>query len=54
MDFKYSKAELVAKKVLDECGLDNPTEFPISKIILGRKAFYEEVPFENLGKKELF
>ncbi|MBW8049741.1 MAG: ImmA/IrrE family metallo-endopeptidase [Cytophagales bacterium] len=47
MDFKYSKAELIAKKVLEECGLDDPTQFPLSEIILGRKAFYEEVPLQG-------
>jgi len=47
MEFKYSKAELVAKKVLNECGLDDPTELPINEIILGRKAFYEEVPLDG-------
>ncbi|MBK7128241.1 MAG: ImmA/IrrE family metallo-endopeptidase [Crocinitomicaceae bacterium] len=47
MDFKYSKAELIAKKVLDECGLDDPTEIPIGEIILGRKAFYEETPLDG-------
>ena len=49
MDFKYSRAELIAKKILNECGLDNPTEIPLSEIILGRGAFYEELP---LGGKE--
>jgi Zn-dependent peptidase ImmA (M78 family) len=49
MTFKYSKAELLAKKVLDDCGLDDPTELPISDIILGRKAFYEELPL--VGKE---
>lgn len=47
MDFKYTKAELVAKKVLEECGLDDPTEYAISEIILGRKAFYEESPLNG-------
>lgn len=47
MEFKYSKAELVAKKVLEVCGLNDPTELPINEIILGRKAFYEEVPLDG-------
>lgn len=45
--FKYSKAELKAKQVLDECGLDDPTELPLNEIILGRGAFYEELPLEG-------
>lgn len=47
MIFKFSKAELIAKKVLDECGIDDPTEFPLNEIILSRKAFYEEVPLNG-------
>lgn len=47
MVFKFTKAELVAKKVLNECGLDSPTELPMNEIILGRKAFYEEVPLHG-------
>jgi hypothetical protein len=42
--FKLSKPEMKAKKVLEECGLDDPTELPIADIILGRNAFYEEKP----------
>ncbi|MDB4582388.1 ImmA/IrrE family metallo-endopeptidase [Draconibacterium sp.] len=47
MEFKYSKAELKAKNVLSECGLDEPIESSLSEIILGRKAFYEELPLEG-------
>lgn len=47
MIFKFSKAELKARSVLDECGLDDPTQFPLEEIILGRKAFYEEVPLQG-------
>jgi len=47
MNYKFSKAEQIAKTVLDECGLDDPTQFPLDEIILGRKAFYEEVPLEG-------
>lgn len=42
--FKYSQPELQARKVLDECGLTDPTQYPIAQIILGREAFYEEKP----------
>lgn len=44
-----TKAEKTAKDVLHECGLEDPTELPISEIILGRKAFYQESPL--LGKE---
>src|SRR5260221_1607216 len=47
MSFKYSKAEIAARRVLDECGIDDPTELPLSEIILGRKAFYEEQPVQG-------
>ena len=42
-------AEKTAKEVLHECGLIDPTELPMSQIILGRKAFYQEKPL--LGKE---
>ncbi|MEL7585265.1 MAG: ImmA/IrrE family metallo-endopeptidase [Prolixibacteraceae bacterium] len=42
MEFYYSVAELRAKKLLEECGLTDPTEESMSTIIMGRKAFYEE------------
>lgn len=44
MNFKYSKVDLIAKRILDECGINDPTEMTLPEIILGRKAFYEEVP----------
>ena len=47
MVFNYSVAEIEAKKVLDACGLIDPTEETVSQIILGRKAFYEEIPMDN-------
>lgn len=42
--FKLTKSEIIAKKVLADCGLDDPTELPLGDIILGRNAFYEEKP----------
>lgn len=42
-----TKAELIATKVLEECGLADPTSFPLSDIILGRKAFYQERPLSG-------
>jgi len=49
MTFTYTTAELKAKQVLEECGLNDPTEEAMRTIILGRKAFYEEVPL--VGKE---
>ena len=46
-ELKYSLAELTAKRVLDECGLTDPTELSMEEIILGRKAFYEEKPLSG-------
>jgi len=46
-NIRYSKPELAARKVLDECGINDPTECSISKIILSRKVFYEEAPLNN-------
>jgi Zn-dependent peptidase ImmA (M78 family) len=46
-DFVYSKAELAARKVLENCGLDDPTEVSLKTIILSQKAFYEEVPLDG-------
>lgn len=47
MNFKYSEAEIKAKIVLEECGINDPTEYPLQTIILGRKAFYEEAPLDG-------
>lgn len=47
MIFNYTPSERAAKKVLDECGLDDPTEVPLPYIIFGRKAFYDEVPMSG-------
>jgi len=47
MEFKFTKSEIAARKVFEECGLDFPTELPISQIILGRKAFYDEQPLSG-------
>lgn len=46
-EFKYNRVELKAKQVFADCGLDDPTEFPISEIILSRGAFYEELPLQG-------
>ena len=47
MNFKFSKSELIARKVFEECGLDDPTELSLKEIILGRKAFYIEKPLQG-------
>lgn len=47
MKFNLSKAEQSAKKVLWDCGLDDPTDFELSDIILGRGAFYQEKPLKG-------
>jgi Zn-dependent peptidase ImmA (M78 family) len=46
-DFKFSEAEIKARRVLDECGLNDPVGIPMKRIILGRKAFYEETPLQG-------
>ncbi|MBS1902454.1 MAG: ImmA/IrrE family metallo-endopeptidase [Bacteroidetes bacterium] len=35
-------AEVRARTVLEECGLDCPTELPLEDIVLGRGAFFQE------------
>ncbi|MFT4155196.1 ImmA/IrrE family metallo-endopeptidase [Parafilimonas sp.] len=45
--FHYTATEIKAKKVLDDCGLTDPTEISLPIIIKGRKAFYEEVPLKG-------
>lgn len=47
MNNRFSKAELTAKRVLEECGLDDPTDVLIGDIILGRGAYYEEKPLQG-------
>src|SRR5579863_5452529 len=47
MTFKYTKAECAALAVLESAGLDDPTELPISDVILGNGAFYQEKPLTN-------
>lgn len=42
-----TKAELAAQNVLNYCGLDDPSGIDISKIILGRGAFYYEKPLKG-------
>lgn len=47
MNFAYTEAERKAQNILQECGLDDPTQLPLKTIILGRKAFYSEAPLKN-------
>lgn len=46
-NFRFSNAEKCARKVLYECGLDDPSQTSLRQIILARKAFYEEAPLEG-------
>lgn len=46
MTFSFTPAERAAQNILKMCGLDDPTELPISEIILGRNAYYQESPLE--------
>lgn len=45
--FLYSKAEIAARIVLDNCGIDDPTSVSLKTIILSQKAFYEEVSLDG-------
>lgn len=47
MNFRFSKAELCAQKVLLDSGIEDPSDYPIENIILGRKAFYKESPLNG-------
>lgn len=47
MQVKFSRAELLAKKVLFDCGLNDPTELPIDVIIKGKKIHYNESPLKS-------
>jgi Zn-dependent peptidase ImmA (M78 family) len=47
MNFRFTKAEFTAKTLMENVGLDDPTEMPISDIILGCGAFYDEKPLNN-------
>lgn len=47
MTFNYSRPELIAKKVLEECGLSGLMELDLSELILGRGAFYKELPLRK-------
>lgn len=46
-NFVYTKAETAARELLNNCGIDDPTEIPLQTIILSQKAFYEEVPLDG-------
>lgn len=41
------RPEEVARNVLWECGLDDPTEIPLEQIIKSRGAYYEEIPLNG-------
>jgi Zn-dependent peptidase ImmA (M78 family) len=45
--FIYSQSEKIARKLLDELGLNDPVDEDIPTIIKGKEIFYEEVPLSN-------
>lgn len=47
MGASFTSAEVAAQRVLFECGLDEPTDFPIETVIRGRGASYEEKPLKG-------
>lgn len=47
MNFSFTQPEQTARRILTECGLDDPTEYDIGDIILGRGAFYQEKPLKG-------
>ena len=47
MKFNYTEAEHVARRVLEDCGLDDVADFDMYEIILGRGAFYQEKPLKD-------
>lgn len=47
MVYNFSNAEKAAIKVRKEMGINDPTTYSISDMIMGRGAFYEEIPLKN-------
>jgi Zn-dependent peptidase ImmA (M78 family) len=47
MNFNFTTSEQRAKQLLEDFGLKDPTEYPLEEIILGRGAFYEEIPLKG-------
>ena len=49
-----SKGKLAAQKLMMECGIDNPTEFPLDLIVYGRGATLIEKPLDNSEGRIVF
>jgi Zn-dependent peptidase ImmA (M78 family) len=49
-----SKGKLAAQKLVKECGIDNPTEFPLDLIVFGRGATLIEKPLDNSEGRIVF
>lgn len=47
MTFAYTEPEIIAQKVLAECGLEDPANEDLTEIIFGRGAFYQEKMLES-------
>lgn len=45
--FLYSVAETAARQVLENCGINDPTEVPLKTLVMSQGAFYEEVPLDG-------
>lgn len=49
-----SKGKSVAQKLMNECGIDDPTEFPLDLIVFGRGATLIEKPLQNSEGRIVF
>jgi Zn-dependent peptidase ImmA (M78 family) len=49
-----SKGKIAAQKLMQECGIDNPTEIPLDLIISGRGATIIEKPLDNSEGRIVF
>lgn len=49
-----SKGAMVAIKLLDECGIDDPTEFPLDLIVAGRGATLRSQPLASSDGRIVF
>jgi Zn-dependent peptidase ImmA (M78 family) len=49
-----SKGKFVAQKLLAQCGIDDPTEFPLDLIVFGRGATLIEKPLNNSEGRIVF
>jgi Zn-dependent peptidase ImmA (M78 family) len=49
-----SKGKYVAQKLMSECGIDDPTEFPLDIIVSGRGATLIEKPLQNSEGRIVF